>query len=208
MKLLNKTQSGRSMVEMLGVLAIIGVLSVGGIAGYSKAMNKHKINKTIDEITTISQNLRTLCLDGGDRCSGGLYCQANTSAPQLKAGCPILKDLKLIPDDMLDEDTNNLVHSFNGNVQIMAASDYFYISYCSIPKEACISLATLDWTSVSSGISYLSVSVGHPSATAYSKEYATKNNITLTRENSLPMPVDVASEVCIHNSPCITMNFY
>ena len=26
-------ESGRSMVEMLGVLAIIGVLSVGGIAG-------------------------------------------------------------------------------------------------------------------------------------------------------------------------------
>ena len=33
-------ESGRSMIEMLGVLAIIGVLSVGGIAGYSKAMNK------------------------------------------------------------------------------------------------------------------------------------------------------------------------
>ena len=31
-------QSGRSMVEMLGVLAIIGVLSVGGIAGYSKVV--------------------------------------------------------------------------------------------------------------------------------------------------------------------------
>ena len=29
---------GRSMIEMLGVLAIIAVLSVGGIAGYSKAM--------------------------------------------------------------------------------------------------------------------------------------------------------------------------
>ena len=28
-------ESGRSMIEMLGVLAIIGVLSVGGIAGYS-----------------------------------------------------------------------------------------------------------------------------------------------------------------------------
>ena len=32
--------AGRSMVEMLGVLAIIGVLSVGAIAGYSKAMMK------------------------------------------------------------------------------------------------------------------------------------------------------------------------
>ena len=39
-------QTGRSMVEMLGVLAIIGVLSVGGIAGYSKAMTKFKITKT------------------------------------------------------------------------------------------------------------------------------------------------------------------
>ena len=29
-----KNQNGRSMIEMLGVLAIIGVLSVGGIAGY------------------------------------------------------------------------------------------------------------------------------------------------------------------------------
>ena len=41
--------AGRSMIEMLGVLAIIGVLSVGGIAGYSKAMEQFKINKTIDE---------------------------------------------------------------------------------------------------------------------------------------------------------------
>ena len=40
---------GRSMIEMLGVLAIIGVLSVGGIAGYSKAMEKFKINKLISE---------------------------------------------------------------------------------------------------------------------------------------------------------------
>lgn len=41
-------QSGRSMVEILGVLAIIGVLSVGGIAGYSKAMAKYKLTKTQD----------------------------------------------------------------------------------------------------------------------------------------------------------------
>ena len=38
---------GRSMIEMLGVLAIIGVLSVGGIAGYSSAMEKWKLNETL-----------------------------------------------------------------------------------------------------------------------------------------------------------------
>ena len=49
-------QTGRSMVEMLGVLAIIGVLSVGGIAGYSKAMTKFKITKTFDQVQTHHSN--------------------------------------------------------------------------------------------------------------------------------------------------------
>ena len=48
-----RSQSGRSMVEMLGVLAIIGVLSVGGIAGYSKAMMKYKLNKQAGQISTL-----------------------------------------------------------------------------------------------------------------------------------------------------------
>ena len=47
------TFSGRSMVEMLGVLAIIGVLSVGAIAGYSKAMMKYKLNKWTEDIVTL-----------------------------------------------------------------------------------------------------------------------------------------------------------
>lgn len=43
-----KLESGRSMVEMLGVLAIIGVLSVGGIAGYSLSMRRHRANVIVD----------------------------------------------------------------------------------------------------------------------------------------------------------------
>ena len=53
MKICKNIQSGRSMVEMLGVLAIIGVLSVGGIAGYSKAMNKYKINQMLDTVSQV-----------------------------------------------------------------------------------------------------------------------------------------------------------
>ena len=46
-----KSQSGRSMVEMLGVLAIIGVLSVGGIAGYSLSMRRHRANGVADAVS-------------------------------------------------------------------------------------------------------------------------------------------------------------
>lgn len=49
--MLNNNEKGRSMLEMLSVLAIIGVLSAGGLAGYNKAMLWHKLNKHTDEIT-------------------------------------------------------------------------------------------------------------------------------------------------------------
>ena len=45
--------AGRSMIEMLGVLAIVGVLSVSGIAGYSKAMEMWKIDKIINEYNNL-----------------------------------------------------------------------------------------------------------------------------------------------------------
>ena len=48
---------GRSMIEMLGVLAIVGVLSVGGIAGYSKAMEKFKLSKALDEYSYLIYGL-------------------------------------------------------------------------------------------------------------------------------------------------------
>ena len=49
------SQSGRSMVEMLGTLAIMGVLSAGAIGGYSYAMNKHRTNELIYEATKRAQ---------------------------------------------------------------------------------------------------------------------------------------------------------
>jgi len=42
---------GRSMIEMLAVLGIIGVLSAGGVAGYGKAINKYRIHTAVSYIT-------------------------------------------------------------------------------------------------------------------------------------------------------------
>ena len=56
-----KSQSGRSMVEMLGVLAIIGVLSVGGIAGYSLSMRRHRANQVVDIASKYALTVFTHC---------------------------------------------------------------------------------------------------------------------------------------------------
>ncbi|MBR4926991.1 MAG: hypothetical protein IKY98_01555 [Alphaproteobacteria bacterium] len=52
-------QSGRSMVEMLGVLAVIGVLSIGGIMGYSYGMDKYRANETTNQIMLRAIDLMT-----------------------------------------------------------------------------------------------------------------------------------------------------
>ena len=143
-------ESGRSMIEMLGVLAIIGVLSVGGIAGYSKAMTKYKTNKVVDQMTMIVTNLRTL------------YAQQTTYAG-LSNGAAI--NMGVIPDEMGTDpktggDDAPLVNAFNGSVFITSAqlstvnddgkNKAFTITYTGLPREACVTLATGDWGSGSS----------------------------------------------------------
>ena len=86
---LDAAQYGRSMVEMLGVLAIIGVLSVGGIAGYSKAMLKYKINNSLDTLSQLiasivefrtSNSVRIGILDNNsDLKKIGIDCDLNNS---------------------------------------------------------------------------------------------------------------------------------
>ena len=135
---------GRSMIEMLGVLAIIGVLSVGGIAGYSKAMEKFKINKTIQQIAEITTNIQTLYLQQDD--FNGLD---NATAVQMG----------VVPDD-LGTSVNRygrieISHAFNGTVYI-EYDPYnpksFYIILDGLSKEACMTLATTNWGSSSTGL--------------------------------------------------------
>ena len=137
MKLLNKTeQSGRSMVEMLGVLAIIGVLSVGGISGYSKAMAKYKLTKAQDQLSMLLINIRTAF--SGSANFNGLNNQAAI-------------DLNIVPADMLPgglgANDGKIINAFSGAVTIAATSSnqHFTVQFAGLGTETCTSLASSDW---------------------------------------------------------------
>ena len=49
-----QNEFGRSMVEMQGVLAVMGVLSVGGITGYTTAMNQYRANEAINRTMALA----------------------------------------------------------------------------------------------------------------------------------------------------------
>ena len=138
-------ENGRSMVEMLGVLAIIGVLSVGGIAGYSKAMNKYKINKTTDQVSMLVANIRTIFSSQGN------YKDLDND-DAINFG--------VVPNDMIETSgqTKSLHNAFGGDVTIESANarataanandeEAFTITYDGLTKEACITIVTGDWGS-------------------------------------------------------------
>ena len=43
-------QIGRSMVEMLGALAIAGILSIAGVMGYQYAVDQNKANRIMNDV--------------------------------------------------------------------------------------------------------------------------------------------------------------
>ena len=53
-------QKGRSMIEMLGVLIIITVLTIGAMSGWKHTRQKMKVAETQNEIALIEQDISNL----------------------------------------------------------------------------------------------------------------------------------------------------
>lgn len=101
-----KSENGRSMVEMLGVLAIIGVLSVGAIAGYGKAMFKYKLNKQTEQL---NQVIGAIVRYKSSLMINPVSADAPASDYQL---VPMLKKLGEIPKEMYTNEDYIIKDSF------------------------------------------------------------------------------------------------
>lgn len=194
-------QTGRSMVEMLGVLAIIGVLSVGGIAGYSKAMTKFKITKTMDQVSMTVANIRTLY--SGQRNYNGL-----ATANALNMG--------VVPAEMEGAAANTLVNAFQGAVTIGTvnynnqADSAFRISYENMGQEACVQLITADWGSgASSGFIGIQVSNAAPAGNNAPQFVNVAAQGAASWDNmNLPVTPSDAATTCATQSGYTTITWY
>ncbi|MBQ4399784.1 MAG: hypothetical protein II830_00655 [Alphaproteobacteria bacterium] len=145
-----KSQSGRSMIEMLGVLAIIGVLSVGGLVGYSKAMERYRINETINQISYIVHNTQDLFKNQRNY-YGELSDQWVVMSNANYANRKLADKAKLFPSSLVKNGYKNL---FGGDIILYGTPRFkagdkqsFIIGVLNIPQEACIELATRNWSS-------------------------------------------------------------
>ena len=222
----NKNQNGRSMVEMLGVLAIIGVLSVGGIAGYSKAMLQLRINKTINQITSIVTKTRTLyATQSGKEKYLGLceydeeyeeyYCWGLDN--QRRQG--LLDDVEngKLASGSIELFACNAERSENPVFNYQTICENFELWLSRLTREECIKLATYNWGNINSsgliaigvikgelgfvipsdfGSEFGDVVPGCSGGTIASSNYYQALACSNGSSVSLPMPLNIAASAC------------
>jgi len=106
------------MVEMLGVLAIVGVLSIGAISGYTYAMSKHRANEILN----------------------GISLMAISASQQIA----LRRDFSLA--EFKDEGASSLY--INGSYPVTDEKyddGTFELTVSGVPKDACDRLVSMDW---------------------------------------------------------------
>ena len=141
-------QSGRSMVEMLGTLAIIGILSITAVLGFNYAINKARANRIYNDIKLAHASVYTRTSAPYEWTSveftpaGGhpLYMRRDLSRNDFvlvesvtQDVCDILSDMADDGREMVlyytdntpmtcDEETQDIVASFSGKIQQIACN--------------------------------------------------------------------------------------
>ena len=109
--LVDGVQCGRSMIEMLGVLAIIGVLSIGGIQGYTKAMDMYHWNKALGQWRLLI-NLMNIY-------EPQLHINNSSDVGELSL-IPILRATGDLPEEMLVNGDYTVVDALGSSLYIYA----------------------------------------------------------------------------------------
>lgn len=124
---------GRSMIEMLGVLAVIGVLSIGGLYAYSQAMRRYKTNIWFNFVSRLQMASFDLC-------------SAPSGCPFKVAGPPENYNYNKELVYGLDSELENLVNPNFWSLGMLEAAVSFYAGMLDV--ETCQAIVLAPWGSL------------------------------------------------------------
>ena len=139
-------QYGRSMMEMLGVLAVIGILTVGGFNLVMKTRMHQAINEVTDTMTSLAQKtrhiIRDYALDNPNAASGSMKAYVVNS--------------KAYPDTLTATDWTDR-NDVSYDVTYVGTNPMFWVVVSGLSEEMCLNLSNGNYgTNVSSGFVGLS----------------------------------------------------
>lgn len=162
---MKNNQSGRTMLEMLCVLAIIGVLTLGGIQGYRYMVERYKANKIAEAIAFIVTQIRAgystqedytgitnkVAIDIG-AIPEQMVEMNRTNGEYRRTGqlpTPWGGNINIFPSTLRNEVYQNATITLDGEEVTVPAGDAFIVEIGNISRQACTLLITNDWGNVS-----------------------------------------------------------
>ena len=130
-------ESGRTMLEMLGVLGIMGIIMYGAVAGINYGMSTYKINQTYNEVQEVIQSIQDMyswqrgyptTFSGSTLCDNDVFARCVSRVPK---------------------------NTFEGDITVTGSGscssglcNSFYVTYPNIPQDVCYRLQEMDWGTV------------------------------------------------------------
>ena len=178
--MIDHNEHGRSMIEMLGVLAVVGMISVGSISVISGAMQSQRYTQAITDAAQLADEGRHLACDYRD----------DTGYSGVAYGIFLYKSGRYPSSLSYDGDgVYSGVLDITYTVATIDASGAFSIAIDNVPQELCIKMLSNDWgNSALSGLTAI--------------KYGTE-----TTALSLPVGLDTAATKCASDSNSITLEY-
>ena len=132
-----KMESGRSMIEMLGVLAIIGVLSVGGINMITKMQDSYETTQIIDETGDLANHAKKLVRE---------YIADGHNAGSMVSYLGHAKGLPEALYNGYNDCGGNLCGTADTAYDVVYSSNgVFAVTVDNLSEEACMQMSTNNW---------------------------------------------------------------
>ncbi len=175
-------QNGRSMIEMLGVLAIIGILTVGGFNLVMKAQTHQKINEVTDNLTTLARKVRVVARDYTGA-AGSLNSYVNTG--------------RAFPDS-LEYSSSGFTDRNDITYDIQYISEggaiLFVIGVSGLTTEMCMNMVNANYgNKATSGFVGMSIGDADITAAATAIQAGTANNVAIPPAT---ITLDKAATLC------------
>ncbi len=122
------SEQGRTMIEVIGVLAILTAVSVAINKFINNMHDKFKISRITQQITDLRKNISNRYVANGD--------YTVIKAQDMIEG-------KVIPSDMVDN--GKVIHAYNAEVSFNGARDTYQVTFPKLPHHVCVELAVMNW---------------------------------------------------------------
>lgn len=198
MKRFKSDQIGRTMVEAMGYISVMIMITVSVAAAINRGYFKFRLGRVNQEITDLKKVI-------GQR----WVADANYNDVKWET----LVNEKIVPHGLQNGNNKNSGrHSFGGEVTIEGKDNLYWIIFKNIPKSACMELGLKTWEgNDGSDLNELSIQGSGSGAQKYlwSWPFSHGNKKCNTYQSSclLPPTVKDVNDACTDNGNTITWSF-